>query len=109
MCVHKHTKDSLSITLIWVDDILIASNSDSCLYDIKQAFKDNFNIKDLGTISRFLGIDFVFEKDEISMSQARYIEKLLERFNMHNCKAKLTPCDPNINNICRYYSIIYIS
>ena len=100
-CVYtKHTKDSLSITLIWVDDILIASNSDSCLYDIKQAFKDNFNMKDLGTISHFLGIDFVFEKDEISMSQARYIEKLLERFNMHNCKAKLTPCDPNINNIC---------
>ena len=38
-------------------------------------------MKDLGTISHFLGIDFVFEKDEISMSQARYIEKLLERFS----------------------------
>lgn len=32
--------------------------------------------------------------------QKRYLQSLLERFEMKDCKPKYTPSDSNINNIC---------
>ena len=99
-CVYTKQNAELCIVLIWVDDIIIASTSDSCLKVVKEALKCKFKMKDLGKISHFLGIEFLVDNDTISMSQGKYIERLLEKFQMHNCKPKLTPCDPNINKIC---------
>ena len=54
-------------------------------------------MKDLGQISSFLGIDFSYENGNIAMNQTTYLNKLLNRFDMQNCKPKYTPCDMNIN------------
>ncbi|XP_071963823.1 uncharacterized protein [Antedon mediterranea] len=50
-------------------------------------------MKDLGEISYFLGIDFKQEADKITMNQTRYTLKVLEKFNMSNCKTRSTPCE----------------
>lgn len=31
------------------------------------------------------------------MSQAKYVKKILERFNMHDCKPRSTPCEQKLN------------
>ena len=31
------------------------------------------------------------------MSQAKYVEKILERFNMQDCKPRSTPCEQKLN------------
>ena len=40
-----------------------------------------------------LGIEFECLSDSINMEDTNHVEKLLERFNMANCKPKRTPCD----------------
>ena len=56
-------------------------------------------MKDLGEISWFLGIQFKHDKDVIEMNQSRYIDKLIKRFNMQNCKERSTPCEMNVNKV----------
>jgi hypothetical protein len=34
------------------------------------------------------------------MKMSRYLEKLVDRFGMQNCKPKYTPCEMNVNKIC---------
>ena len=59
----------------------------------KENMKCKFRMKDLGKISYFLGIDFKQESGVIKMNQSRYIQKMLDRFGMSNCKPRSTPCE----------------
>lgn len=79
-CVYSRQKESETLILIiWVDDIIIATNSEDSLRNVKQMLSENFKMKDLGELKHFLGIDYKQTKQEI---QARYITKILERLKM---------------------------
>lgn len=60
---------------------------------LKKMLGDKFKMKDLGKLKSFLGIDFTQTKSEIKMNQKRYIQNILERFDMSDCKARSTPCE----------------
>ena len=53
-------------------------------------------MKDLGTLKNFLGIDFSQSVGCVKMSQERYTNKILERFNMQDCRTRETPCDQKL-------------
>ena len=58
ICMYlKHDGKDIIILLIWVDDIIASSNV-SMLDEVKAMVSQKFEMKDLGVISRFLGIDF---------------------------------------------------
>ena len=93
-CVYKKSTDEGAIhVIIWVDDLVIATNNMTLMDGFKENMKKRFKMKDLGQISYFLGIDFVQKDGEIRMNQRRYLTKLLERFNMTDCKPRATPCE----------------
>ena len=52
-----------------------------------------FKMKALCRLKPFLGIDFNQSDGCVKMSQGKYVNKILERFNMQNCKPRETPCD----------------
>ena len=64
---------SILILLIWVDDILICSNNKNDLISVKQILSDRFRMKDLGILRWFLGIQFEYDQDGITMFQSDYI------------------------------------
>ena len=66
---------------------------------IKDSLYQKFKMKDSCTLSWFLGIEFECMSDSIVIKQTNYVEKLLERFNMADCKLKRTPCDLASNKI----------
>jgi len=49
-------------------------------------------MKDLGEASYVLGIEIHQDRNKgvLGLSQKAYIEKVLERYNMHKCSALLT-------------------
>ena len=61
--------------------------------ETKSLLKARFKMTDLGTLNWFLGIDFKVEKGSITMSQSAYLQNVLSRFEMANCKGAKTPCD----------------
>ena len=102
-CVYKKHSEGqpgdYKIVVIWVDDLLLATKHESTMTNEKDKLKQKFRMKDLGKISWFLGIEFAHEHEKITMCQSRYIERLLNRFGMQDCKPKYTPCDMNTNKL----------
>jgi hypothetical protein len=93
-CVYfKRSTDEQTFILIWVDDIIIASNDQKGTQKIKQELMSKFRMKDLGKLKNFLGIEFEDKDNEIVMKQTKYLMKVLQRFGMEECKAKDTPCE----------------
>ncbi|KAL2087987.1 hypothetical protein ACEWY4_016815 [Coilia grayii] len=57
---------------------------------------EKFHMKDLGRLKSFLGITFDQCDGGVTVSQQSYVCKLLERFNMQDCKPRSTPCEPKL-------------
>ena len=79
------------IVIIWVDDLIISASNVILLQSVKDSLNSRFKMKDLGVLSWFLGMEFKCSEGAIEMSQRQYIEKLLVRFGMAECKPKVTP------------------
>ncbi len=97
-CVYwKQKGDDVITVVVWVDDQIIASNKTNTIIQFKENMKCEFRMKDLGEISFFLGIDFKRENGVIKMNQKRYIQKILDRFNMSDCKPRTTPYEHRLH------------
>lgn len=73
--------------ILYVDDILLASNCSSLLDDTKSFLQSNFEMKDLGKASYFLGLSSKqIEKGECWDCLKSVIQKkVLKRFIMTSC------------------------
>ena len=63
---------------------------------IKTRLNCRFKMTDLGKLYGFLGIQFECENSSIKMNKSRYIEKILSKFGMVECKPCSTPSEMDI-------------
>jgi hypothetical protein len=88
-----------------VDDLLIISKDDDELADLKCKLSIWFEMKDLGEVKRFLGMeiehgfDGVARTPAIKIHQVDYIHTLLQRHGMEDCNPVSTPMDPSVNQL----------
>lgn len=87
-----------TIVTLYVDDFFIFSNDVKETKHLKDVLADNFKIKDLGEIKKCLGVNVIVNKSEktISLCQEDYIDQLLFRFNMSQCKTAKTPMETKL-------------
>uniref|UniRef100_A0A2N9GYL9 Reverse transcriptase Ty1/copia-type domain-containing protein n=1 Tax=Fagus sylvatica TaxID=28930 RepID=A0A2N9GYL9_FAGSY len=93
-CIYlKITRSKIIFLVLYVDDILLASNDLGLLRETKRFLFDNFEMKDLGEASFVLGIEIHRDKSLgiLGLFQKSYISRVLERFNMSTCLASDTP------------------
>ena len=81
---HKVNERKICYLVLYVDDILIATNDVETLYEVKQFLLKNFDMKDMGKASYVIGIQIYRERSRgiLGLSQDTYIKKVLERFWM---------------------------
>ncbi|RVW58770.1 Retrovirus-related Pol polyprotein from transposon TNT 1-94 [Vitis vinifera] len=79
--------------VLYVDDILLATNDKGLLHEVKQFLSKNFDMKDMGEASYVIGIKIHRDrfKGILGLSQETYINKVLERFRMKNCSPSVSP------------------
>jgi len=82
--------------LVYVDDVILAGNSLQEFASIKQVLHDAFQIKDLGILKYFLGIEVAHSSSGISLCQRKYCLDLLEDSGFLNSKPISTLSDPSI-------------
>ncbi|KAL0349129.1 UNVERIFIED_CONTAM: Copia protein [Sesamum angustifolium] len=88
-CVyHKFCGSKQIFLVLYVDDILLASNDIGLLHETKRFLAKTFEMKDLGKVSYVLGIEIHRDRSRgiLGLSQKNYIEKVLKRYSMPDCK-----------------------
>ncbi len=55
----KKTNHGIVIIVIYVDDLIITGDSDADISDLKKLLKQKFEMKDLGELRYFLGIEVI--------------------------------------------------
>src|SRR3954469_25187831 len=88
--------NSFVILLLYVGDILIASNNVEDVKRVKAKLNKEFDMKDLGVASRIIGIDIRRDRKQskLCLSQEAYLRKILNKLGMSNSKPVVTPINP---------------
>lgn len=74
--------------------------ADPPIHQCKRELAFEFEMKDLGLMHYFLGLEVWQKPCEIFFSQGKYIVKLLERFGMVDCKSVTTLMELNFKKLC---------
>lgn len=92
------TKDVKLYLVLYVDDIVLASNSLEELKNVKVQLAKEFEMEDLEELRNFLGlkIERDVEKGTLTINQSQYVSGLLKRFGMDQCKPLGTPLEANV-------------
>jgi len=79
------------ILCLYVDDLMYTSTSEEMINEVKEAMIREYEMTDLGLMKYFLGIQIKQEPGRIFISQEKYIDDLLKKFQMKDCKPMPTP------------------
>lgn len=90
---HKFNGNKPTFLVLYIDHILLASYNIGLFQETKRFPAKKFEMKDHGDASFILGIQIRRDRSRglIGLSQKSYIEKVLKRFGMHDCKPIDTP------------------
>ena len=97
-CVYtKRSKGSFIILSLYIDDILLAGNDTEMIVATKEWLSSNFEMKDIGEADYILGVKIFRDRSRkiLGLSQQTYVKKVLERFQMSDCKPIDTPIAKN--------------
>ena len=85
-----------SILIVYVDDIVLTGDDEEEIKQLKQHLAQDFEIKDLGTLKYFLGMEFARSKQGLFVNQRKYILDLLDETGFLGCKPVDTPVEANV-------------
>nr|KYP63507.1 hypothetical protein KK1_018084 [Cajanus cajan] len=86
--------------LIYVDNIIITSNSSLAIQNLIQTLYQSFSLKDLSKLHHFLGIKVNSDNaGGIHLSQTKYLTDILDKLNMSTAKPIKTPMAPSLKLI----------
>uniref|UniRef100_A0A803NLP6 Integrase catalytic domain-containing protein n=1 Tax=Cannabis sativa TaxID=3483 RepID=A0A803NLP6_CANSA len=92
----RHTPLSMTVILIYVDDIIITGSDPKLISYYTVALNAKFSLKDLGDLHYFLGIEVTSSSTGLHLSQAKYIKDLLHKADMDAAKPSNTPTVSNL-------------
>eukprot|EP00253_Pinus_taeda_P017488 PITA_17488 len=86
------------ILVLYVYDLFLKGSS-RLIKDCKENLATEFDMKDLGRMHYFLGLEVWQQKGEIFIGQGRYTTEILKRFRMQDCRPMATPMITNWKKI----------
>ena len=83
-------KEKQLYVTLYVDDFKAISPDEKVIKWFMKEFGSVYKIKDLGLVSNYLGMEITQANGTIKVTQRRYLQHVLQRFQMKDCKrAKL--------------------
>lgn len=89
-CVFINDKLNL-IVAIWVDDLMILAKDPASASEFRGAMAREFNMKDEGECTFYLGMNMEQTSDGIKIHQTKYLQTALERFGYQNLPGEDAP------------------
>ncbi|GKV48377.1 hypothetical protein SLEP1_g55201 [Rubroshorea leprosula] len=84
------------LLLIYVDDMIITRDDVSGIDELKQFLSHKFEMKDLGSLSYFLGLEVTSSDAGYLLSQMKYASDLISKIDLTDSKNVSTPLEPNV-------------
>lgn len=83
----------LTILIVYIDDIILTGNCVTSISKVKNHLSTVFEVKDLGSLRYFLGMELGRNKNGMCISQRKYVLDLLQETGMLGCKRASTHLD----------------
>ncbi|GJY67894.1 putative RNA-directed DNA polymerase [Tanacetum coccineum] len=97
-CVYvKDTSAGYVILCLYVDDMLIVGSNDKIIRSTKDMLKSKFDMKDMGLADVILGIKIIRTQNGLVLSQAHYVDKILNTHNAGDSGQARTPIDTSLH------------
>lgn len=84
------------LVLLYVDDMIITRDDEAEISRLRNDLAVRFEMKNLGEIGCFLGLEVEKSDQRYFLSQRRYAKNLLERFGMGESKEMATPMETHL-------------
>ncbi|WVZ83459.1 hypothetical protein U9M48_030605 [Paspalum notatum var. saurae] len=81
---------------VYVDDLILTGAEDDAITSFKDEMKSSFKMSDLGCLSYYLGIEVKQDEGRITLCQAAYAAKLLDKAGMAGCNTVHTPMETGL-------------
>ena len=91
----RRTNNDNILLLLYVDDMIITGDDLSGIQELKDFLSQQFEMKDLGHLSYFLGLEITHSIDGLYITQAKYAFELLSRAGLIDSKTVDTPIELN--------------
>uniref|UniRef100_A0A2N9HB54 Integrase catalytic domain-containing protein n=1 Tax=Fagus sylvatica TaxID=28930 RepID=A0A2N9HB54_FAGSY len=85
----------ITLLLLYVDDMIITGDNVQGIQDRKRFLGQHFEMKDLGPLSYFLGLEISSSSDGYYLTQAKYTSDLIFRAGIMDSKIVDTPIEYN--------------
>ncbi|RVW73373.1 Retrovirus-related Pol polyprotein from transposon TNT 1-94 [Vitis vinifera] len=91
----RRTDKGTILLLLYVDDMIITGDDLSGIQELKDFLSQQFEMKDLGHLSYFLGLEITHSTDGLYITQAKYASNLLSQAGLTDSKTVDTPVELN--------------
>ncbi|BAF28754.2 Os11g0656500 [Oryza sativa Japonica Group] len=81
---------------VYVDDLVIVGGDSGMIKGFKEQMKAEFKMSDLGPLSFYLGIEVHQEAGIITLKQAAYASRIVEKAGLTGCNPCATPMEPRL-------------
>ena len=89
-------ESGIVVICIYVDDLIVGGDNVATIEHVKTLLKQEFDMKDLGELRYFLGIEIIRTEEGIWLSQRQYALDMLSKYGMADCKPISMPLDQNL-------------
>ena len=96
-CIYTLSEGELSIIGVYVDDFVVTGESSERIEQVKAALAQKFDVKDLGELHYFLGVQVIqnHKKGTVWIGQPTFTESVLQKYGMNEAKPIKTPVNVN--------------
>uniref|UniRef100_A0A2N9HQ21 Integrase catalytic domain-containing protein n=1 Tax=Fagus sylvatica TaxID=28930 RepID=A0A2N9HQ21_FAGSY len=91
----RRSDHGITLLLLYVDDMIITGDDVQGIQDLKRFLGQHFEMKDLGPLSYFLGLEVSSSSDGYYLTQAKYTSDLISRAGITDSKIADTPIEYN--------------
>ena len=91
----KHRQSKVTTLIVYVDDMIITGDDAEEISRLQEQLSTEFEMKNLGGLKYFLGIEVARSKEGIFLSQRKYVLDLLIEAGLLECKPVDTPIMQN--------------
>jgi hypothetical protein len=91
----KHNGEKLTVLIVYVDDMIITGDDKEEISRLQEELTTDFEMKNLGGLKYFLGIEVARSREGIFLSRRKYVLDVLTEVGMLECKPAYTPIVQN--------------